>query len=436
MARYLRLILAALGCCCPLLVHAACYQYSAASWSPGTGWLDSPDAVCGALRDHDAGSWTTLTFDGFTPGSGFPESGGDCKFTANGSIELHNFDMAWRINPDGCPPPEDCDSYENPFGVDTFALFAPDHGPDNTCHGPSGCMATRTKSSCLPGGGADACVNFYSFSSRIQCDTSEGQQEEEFFDGQSEGCAAGDAGEFCQSSSQGENCGYLNDQFICLGKTGDDNCNVMADGSRVCGTAAPMPPVPDNGTPGTPATPDGTITINNGSTFNFFNTTTVAGSSRPPGTTGQNPYNGSSPGGVGDGEGEGEEGDEAVSGGASCESLPVCEGDVIDCALLEQEWRQRCITDQPSGDALLAAIGLPGAGDEYGSIPTTEVETGSFDGTGFFSASECIADFEVDLGDYGTIEVPMSEFCTALQGLGFVLLALAYFQAARIVMGV
>jgi len=125
--------------------------------------------------------------------------------------------------------------------------------------------------------------------------------------------------EVCGAPAYGENCGYVNGEFVCLGKTDPDECWVNGDGSRLCGDTAPMPPVPDSGTPGQRATPDDTLgaigptgTTNN---YNYYNSATVAGSSRDAGDSGANPNRNTSTnpstGAIpvvveGDGEGTGE----------------------------------------------------------------------------------------------------------------------------------
>jgi len=109
-----------------------------------------------------------------------------------------------------------------------------------------------------------------------------------------ENCVTSDAGvEYCDADSYGENCGYVNDNYVCLGKTDPDECWVNADGSRLCGESAPSPPVPDNGTPGQKATPTDTVQSTGpggtSNTYNYYNSTVVAGSSRPAGDSGANP---------------------------------------------------------------------------------------------------------------------------------------------------
>lgn len=130
-----------------------------------------------------------------------------------------------------------------------------------------------------------------------------------------EKCITGSSGvQYCHNPTGGKNCGFLNGEFVCLKNIKNDGCKVLADGSRVCGKNAGTPPVPDNGTPGVPAEPDDVLTATDSSgtstTYNYYNNTTVSGSSRDPGDTGA-PQGTGSNGGVGDGSGvtDGEDGE-------------------------------------------------------------------------------------------------------------------------------
>lgn len=92
-----------------------------------------------------------------------------------------------------------------------------------------------------------------------------------------------------------QNCGYFNDEYMCLDAVPAGNCTFFGDGNMVCATDSTAPPAPDDGTPGQVATPDSTLDAN-GTTGNIYNPTTIGGSS-----------GGTSGGGQGDGpEGEGE----------------------------------------------------------------------------------------------------------------------------------
>lgn len=142
-----------------------------------------------------------------------------------------------------------------------------------------------------------------------QCEGSEDPWEGESPVG--EKCYEDGEWEFCQSTPNQSNCGFLNGEFVCLGKVEDDGCAVTASGVRACGSNAPTPPVPDNGTPGVPAEPDAQIVINQGDTINIYSTTTVGASSRPVNPSGDNPYDG-----YDDGDGVG-----GAAGGAAGQGL-------------------------------------------------------------------------------------------------------------------
>lgn len=183
--------------------------------------------------------------------------------------------------------------------------------------------------------------------------------------------------EFCSTpNSQEASCGWVNDQYRCLEKTYPDGCQVLPDGSRICGSAAPSPPAPDNGTPGTKATPDDNIKTVDADgqgrdrDLDVFGQATSAASSRDPGdgsnpggTTGEGGSGGSAHSGSSDGPEDGKTsayctanpekcdgsgpGDGyaagSASGGLTCDSPPVCShDDPVQCAQLRQMWEIRC----------------------------------------------------------------------------------------------
>lgn len=183
-----------------------------------------------------------------------------------------------------CPPPAACsgasaDGVGDKFTTSTFP------GSDGYCNAVSHCKMAVTSS--VGVGGA----TIYKVEHTSQACANGGVPAPgEGALSAGETCA-GSSPEFCMAKA-GENCGYVNDSFVCLPKVGNE-CAVLADGGRVCGSSAPTPPVPDNGTAGVPATPDGQIssTVNNTTNvYNYFNTTTVGNSARDPGSTGENPY--------------------------------------------------------------------------------------------------------------------------------------------------
>lgn len=260
-----------------------------------------------------------------------------------------------------------------------------------------------------------------------------------------ENCVTSSAGvEYCNADAYGENCGYVNDNFVCLGKTDADECWVNEDGSRLCGESAPTPPVPDSGTAGVKATPDDTVKQSQGikidQTFNYYTTTTVAGASRPAGDTGNNPNRPASTDprtGVGGG-GTGEEGNGgSASGGASCEAPPECSGDAIQCAQLLQQWRTRCV-DQPTEQSVLDAISATDAekgleaGPNDGSV---QIPT-SLDGTAFIGGASCpsaptisVMGQSISLQKYWDVACDMAIlFAPIVQAMGALFAALIIFR--------
>jgi hypothetical protein len=205
--------------------------------------------------------------------------------------------------------------------------------------------------------------------------------------------------------------------------------------------------VPDNGTPGKKAPADQQIQNNNNNVTNnwyWYSSTTNANSARDPGMSGDNPYDGHddgsgvSGGGVGAcsgsacGEGEG-----SASGGEGCDAPPVCVGDAIQCALLAQEWRQRCPQEWNGGfDEFGEQIGLPNEGDEGGSLPESTLNLPeALDDAGWLGGGQCLDDMHIELQGWGTISVPLSEWCWVFQMIGMGVMICAYISGARILFG-
>lgn len=307
--RGLSALVAALVACGTAQGQDVCYQWTANSGT--SGWFDSPQAAidghaayCNAGNQAVAGctiapqcSATDITVGGRVcvysadtlNTSVFPAtftwrasySGGG---QAPGTLATLNRPLSRRENPTGCPELE-CTA-EKPRW---WLMIGETRGdfPEFACDGSTGCMSQLKSLSCV----VPPCVGSYVTGSE-NCTESVPREPEE-----GEVCS----GEFCTSQANEHNCGFLNDEFVCLGSVPVDGCTVLGDGGRVCGEEAPMPPVPDAGTAGVPATPDLVIEVND-STVNYYNSTTVSNSVRNPGTSGENPY---SPGG---GEGDGDSG--------------------------------------------------------------------------------------------------------------------------------
>ncbi|MDY6948555.1 MAG: hypothetical protein SXG53_22870 [Pseudomonadota bacterium] len=207
-----------------------------------------------------------------------------------------------------------------------------------------------------------------------------------------EACTASGEVQFCRGNEdEDENCGFLNGEFICLDQTEDDGCQVMGDGSRVCGPQAPTPPVPDNGTPGQPAEPDEVIQTPD-NTFNYYNNNTVNNSARPPGSSGDNPYDGDDDGsgdkepgaGGGTGSGDGEGDDEGCTEDDGCTgTLPVLEPIICETfgGCLSAYWTR--LNTAP----LVQAVTNVGSAMPSGSCPAVNISM--FGETSSLSAPMC-----------------------------------------------
>lgn len=290
-----------------------------------------------------------------------------------------------QVNGQCEPPPEECDPGFMGVG-DSWSTTV--SGPSRYCHALSHCLVQVTSSACV---GSSCSRTFRHTDQTCTPDDDEGGDDED----NGEACASSGGVTFCKDDDDDtENCGFLNDNFVCLSRTDDDGCQVFGDGSRVCGQQAPTPPVPDNGTPGTPATPDGVITTINNS-YDFYNSTTVSSSARPPGTSGDNPNDGEDDGtgggtglnsagnptsGDGDGEGEGE-----CPEGATCDGSLPDQGEFEDVCSFGQCTEQffSRIRNAPLFDGVLSA----GAMIPAGSCPSWNVEV--FDDTFSLSAPMC-----------------------------------------------
>lgn len=324
--------------------------------------------------------------------------------------------------------------------------------PETACNALTDCKLTRGAGMCM----GSSCVYTVTHTTE-NCGVSDPPGTVSTGD---ERCVSDGGVELCKSGSDetGRNCGYVNGEFSCLGSVETDGCDVFGDGSRVCGDAAPTPPVPDNGTPGVKALPDKAISVvgptSVATTINYYSGGTAAGSSRDPGSSGDNPYDGEDDGnGAGLGDGTCEEGqdcgDGSVSGGDVCDAAPVCEGDALECEIIEQSWRNRCpelLTDDETlsllgesggtdvdGDGTSEGLteGLPGSSDEPGDVSEM------FDSTGWLSSRSCPSVYSVNLGASfgGTVSYDFSDACWFFNAIGYIVLVLGAYVSARIVIG-
>jgi len=252
--------------------------------------------------------------------------------------------------------------------------------------------------------------------------------------------------EICEANGAKRNCGYYNDERVCLDDVKKDSCSRTAGGAVVCGKSAPTPPVPDAGTgsEGVKAEPDEVLKnpdgdggttppeSGDGGTVNYYNNLTVVNSSRdvPEGSGPSGAGNLGNGDGEGPGEEEGEEGGEgSASGGVACTDPPVCDGDPIQCALLMQAWRQRC-EEIPSEADYLDTINATEEETAAEQPLAGEVDVGALDSDGFLAAGACPAGFSISvMGE--NLEMDIWEpACTMAELFAPVVMALAYLSAA------
>lgn len=352
MKRLAYLLLAVLGGFVPLQAHAqeVCYRWYSNNPADGIvgqyfGTVSAAGEAAVAYRQaHPAtggtgvGQYTTnYVFESCvsTPPSGTagsrqctystqrqPVGSGACS-GSGGTVNCtlfpgSTFSISYGVDPAGCPACE-FDGMKN-WGVSTSGKYP----ADGYCEGS--CRVTPSQQTCSGPVGFQTCTAVLAYAEEASCsgggtkptvsdeDTPSGSEPE------GEKCMDVGDGEYCAAPSGGGQCGYMNDSYICLKNVKQNECKPLADGGRVCGAGAvTTPPVPDSGTPGEVAEPDGVLENVPGegsaTNYNYYNSTTVAGSSRDPGTTGEAP----------DGGSPGSEDDDDGSGG-----LPsTCEGD--DC---------------------------------------------------------------------------------------------------------
>jgi len=151
------------------------------------------------------------------------------------------------------------------------------------------------------------------------------------------------------------------------------------------------------------------------------------------GTTGGDPNTGGTDTGTGEG-GEGEEEEpRSSSGGDTCASEPQCSGDAINCAIVLQNWHQRCTGTDFNEQTAIDNSNL----SEFtvAAIDDGEIGIGDFDDSGFLGgAATCPAAESINvLGQSFTI--PYDPLCDIGVILGYFVLITASLHSSRVVIG-
>jgi len=265
---------------------------------------------------------------------------------------------------------------------------------------------------------------------------------------------------FCSQSQSGE--------WFCVPRKTPDpgGCASGATGSECLGKDGnPVPPPPDppikNGTP-----PDTTnnYTINDAGTTNNYTTNNYSGTSSGGSGSESPPPGSSSPGGTGsntggsgntgkngtDANGNCPNGSKPTASGCSgtyrddgCDTPPACFGDAVLCGIAANTHKSACAASGSSiGSPPSSYAGDPtdNSADPGSSAVSSSVDlgagSGNLDGSGFGYSTSCPLQ-DISFETMGSsVVIPLADKCNLLSFLKYIVLALAYFMAAKIIAGV
>jgi hypothetical protein len=123
-------------------------------------------------------------------------------------------------------------------------------------------------------------------------------------------------------------------------------------------------------------------------------------------------------------------------GGGDCVTAPVCTGDAINCAILQQSWKSRCNTDASglsqssiTGNDISTAMGTtanPGTN-------TVDLSSYGFSTSGYgLSQSDCPVPITTQVYAGKTMTIDFSFFCDLATIIGNLLMITAFFISLRI----
>lgn len=162
--------------------------------------------------------------------------------------------------------------------------------------------------------------------------------------------------------------------------------------------------------------PNGTGTASSGGS----GTTTTTGSSSPGGS------------GSGNGTGTGAE----SSFGGSCSSGFACQGDAVQCAIAQEQYKRNCeVLTDAGGLSRADAVSKFDSDRTFDrtQLNATPTALGSLDSSAFLS-SGCIADLHTSLMGQ-SLTIPFSSLCSYLQYIGYAFMTVCSLIAFRVVAG-
>ena len=121
----------------------------------------------------------------------------------------------------------------------------------------------------------------------------------------------------------------------------------------------------------------------------------------------------------------------------SCDVAPTCSGDQIQCQILYQQWLTRCEAsgeeEEISSQGFLEQAGLDYEQDSFQRF-TQDLGGVVLDASGFLPASQtCPAPYTFQIKDR-TFEISWNLFCDFAGMLSFLVVGLAYFMGAKIIL--
>lgn len=145
---------------------------------------------------------------------------------------------------------------------------------------------------------------------------------------------------------------------------------------------------------------------------------------------------------------EEEEEKSSVSGGDSCGAPPTCKGDAIQCAILRQQYTQRCADEEfrevttEKTQALKSDLDAAFSGQQYQPIKPTAENTFALDGmldTSSRFSSSCpvlpVIPYKWVDGSNQNFNPNVEGLCSFLRWMGFLMVAFAMRGAAEIIAG-
>lgn len=152
------------------------------------------------------------------------------------------------------------------------------------------------------------------------------------------------------------------------------------------------------------------------------------------GDTGSGDTGGGNPGGGGGGGGDGD-GDGNSAGGLACNQPLICEGDPVQCAILNTQKEQLCADlDGADFEGHRGEIESLFSGPDYQREDDEEISVPSFVTgiTRFFPANSCPADASISLSSFGgrTLKLSYEPICSFASALGpLIVIAATVFAA-------